>query len=428
MNTTPEHSENKLCEETKSDNLPVIAFGLLLGWLLYSLVKNELTMTLSDYSGHLYTYLPLFDQGTLFEGWKTVPYCMWHVCVLALKALLHIPLEESAAWVSSAFHLFSYLVIYWMILRFSRAHGYEECPKKAAFFAFGLSVVQGLYFDWLGIEGPYVGIFSINPLHNPTQTTVTGFALLCFSLVVDIWGFQENERYLGIFFPVQKNPRKYYLLLTLFLFLSAMAKPTFAEMFIPAVALIMLGKWISHILQKDRSASIYFKHCLNMLLCAVPTLLYILLQFFAYFIWGGSYGADGGLTVTKWLEVWSMFSDNVILSVALGMAFPLFMILIDSRFFVSNNLGRLSLTGYIIGFLEAALLGEGGSKLSHGDFLWPMMCGMLLLWVTAVLRFLVLNKQQRDTPIRRILLDIACCLLCLHIMFGLLFIKNSLLA
>ncbi len=426
MNTAPKHPESNLQEEAKSDNLPVIILGILLGWLVYSLVEHELTLTLSDYSGHTYTYLPLFDQGTWFEGWKTVPYCLWHLCVLSLKTLLHIPLEESAAFVSCTFHLFSYLVIYWMILRFSRAHGYQEDKRKAALFAFGLSVVQGLYFDWLGIEGPYVGIFSINTLHNPTQTAVTGFALLCFALVIDIWGFQKNERYCGIFFPVQENPGKYYLLLTLLLFLSAAAKPTFAEMFIPAVALIMLCEWISRILRKDGSASLYFKHCLNTLLCAVPTLLYILLQFFAYFIWGGSYGADGGFTVTKWLEVWSFFSDNIILSVALGMAFPLFMILIDGRFFIGSDPGRLSLVGYIVGFLEAALLGEGGSKLSHGDFLWPMMCGMLLLWITAALRLLVLNKQQRDTHSKRILLDIACCIFCLHVMFGLLYLKSCL--
>ncbi len=426
MKKPSENSDIRTQEETKSENLPVIILGVLLGWLLYILVKEELTSNLSDYSGHLYTYLSMFDQGTWFEGWKMVPYCLWHICVIALKALLHLPLEESAAWVSCSFHLFSYLVIYWMILRFSQAHGYQEDKWKAAFFAFGLSLVQGLYFDWLGVDGPYVGIFSINPLHNPTQTAVTGFALLCFALVYDIWGFQKKENSRGVFFPVEKNPKKYYLLLALFLFLSAAAKPTFAEMFIPAVALIMLCEWITRILKKDGSASGYFRHCLYTLLSAVPTLLYILLQFLAYFIWGGSYGADEGLIITKWLEVWSLFSDNVILSVALGMAFPLFMILIDLKFFISDDLGRLSLAGYVIGFLEAALLGEGGSKLGHGDFLWPMMSGMLLVWVTASLRLLILNKQQRDTRAKGILLDIACCIFCLHVMFGFLYIKSCL--
>ncbi|MCD7863174.1 MAG: hypothetical protein LUG61_06605 [Lachnospiraceae bacterium] len=366
---------------------------MILSWLVYACVKGEINTSLSDYRGHLYIYLSMFDQGTLLEGWMAVPYCLWHVCVLLLKFLLRLPLDEAAAFVSCGFHLFSYLVKYWMILCYLRANKCKANTTTAAVIAFGLSVVQGLYPDWVGVSGPYLGIFSMNPLHNPTQTTVNGFALLCFALVLDIWGFQKNEHYEGIFFPVQKNPKKYNILLVLFLFLSAAAKPTFAEMFIPAVALIMLFEWIRRIISKDGSASPYFRHCLNMLLCAVPTLLYILLQFLAYFIWGGSYSSDGGFAVTKWLEVWSLYSDNIILSVALGMAFPFFLILIDSRFFVRTDMGRLSLAGYAIGFLEAALLGESGSKLSHADFLWPMMCGMLLVWVTATLRFLILNEQ-----------------------------------
>ncbi|MCD8067333.1 MAG: hypothetical protein LUE87_00285 [Lachnospiraceae bacterium] len=422
MNTESEVSKISKNPETEQGNLPVIILGVALGWLIYSFVKAELSSSLSDYSGHLYVYLPQFDQGSLLEGWKMVPYCLWHVSVILLKVLLHLPLEEAAAWVSCAYNLFSYLVIYWMLLRYAHAHGCKENTQKAAFIAFGLSLVQGIYLDWLGVTGPYVGIFSINPLHNPTQTAVKGFALLCFALILDIWGLQKKEDYHGIFFPVEKNPKKYYLLLTLILFLYAAAKPTLAEMFIPAVALIMLFEWGKRILQKDGSASRYFRHCLNTLLCALPALAYILLQFLAYFIWGGSYGADGGFTVTKWLEVWSLFSDNVILSVALGMAFPLFMILIDSAFFLRDDLGRLSLTGYAIGFLEAALLGEGGSKLSHGDFLWPLMSGMLLVWVAAALRLTVLDQTQRDTRGKKLLLDIAFCIFCFHMMFGFLYI------
>ena len=80
--------------------------------------------------------------------------------------------------------------------------------------------------------------------------------------------------------------------------------------------------------------------------------------------------------------------------------------------------------GYIIGFLEAALLGEGGIKLSHADFIWPMMSGMLLMWMTSTLHLLKLEKEQVDTKGKCILIDGAWVIFCLHVLCGLLYIKE----
>lgn len=142
------------------------------------------------------------------------------------------------------------------------------------------------------------------------------------------------------------------------------------------------------------------------------------MQFLVYFIWGGSYGGGEGLVLTKWLEVWRMFTQNVGLSVACSMAFPLFMLLIDGRWFVKNDWGRLTLTGYLVGFLEAALLGEGGEKLTHGDFLWPMMSGILLMFTASLMRLLVLERTQADTRGKKILLAAAWFLFCIHVLYG----------
>lgn len=112
-----------------------------------------------------------------------------------------------------------------------------------------------------------------------------------------------------------------------------MAKPVFAEMFIPAVGIIMLVEWMMRIVRKDESAVGYFRQCLAMLLCSIPALMYILAQFLAFF--GGGEQESSLLIFTKWMEVWSMYSENIVLSIILGMAFPVFMILIDGRFFAN---------------------------------------------------------------------------------------------
>ena len=423
--------EQKITEEKKRqpdrEDMVVILFGILLGWLIYGIVINQLPKALSDYNGHTYVYLSAFKKGTWFQGWKAVPYCMWHLCVLGMNHILRVPLEVSAAYVTSAFHVFAYFVLYWMIRRYTEHFSVKAGAWKAAMIAFGLSVVQGLYFFWLDVGGRFLGIYSMNPIHNPTHIAVRGFGLLCFCLVYDIWGAQRDPKYRGVFFPVEKGLKKYYGILAGVLFLSAMAKPVFAEMFVPAVGIVMLYRLLELCVKKDGRRADYFRHCVYTFLCAQPALLYILVQFLAYFFWGGSYGADGTFMVTKWMEVWSLYSENIILAVAMGMAFPLLLLLVDGSFFMEDNLGILAYAGYAVGFLEAGLFGEEGSKMSYANFIWPMMCGMMLVWVAAMLRFLVLENNSNNHTKQRIVIDLGWLLFGFHVLCGLLYIQKEMM-
>lgn len=410
-------------EKNKKDGFFVILFAVLLSYLTYIFVLHVLGGIWQDYNGHTYVYIPMFTGGTWVEGWKTVTYCLWHMTVLALNKALRLPMDVSAAYTACLYSLFAYFVLYWMIQRITAAAGGREEPLKASLIAFGLCFAQSLYCFWLDAGGRFLGLYSMNPIHNPTQMCVKGFSLVCLCLVYDIWRRQKDEGYKGLFFKVEKGLRRYYIYLSVMLFLSVLAKPTFAEMFIPAVALVMLWEWIARIIRKDGSAAPYFRQCLSMLLCALPALGYMLLQFVLYFVLGGSYGSEGTLVITKWLEVWSMYTENVGLSVLLGMAFPLFMVLVNAGYFFKDDIGRLAVVCYGVGFLEAALLGES-TVLSFGDFLWPMMSGMLVMWVVAVMRLLVLERTQADTGLKRNLLNVAWSLFFLHVLCGFLYFQE----
>lgn len=403
-------------KKEKNDFLVVFIFGILLCYFSYTYVLRDLEGIYSDYNGHTYVYLPMFTTENWVEGWMMVPYCMWHLVTLFFNKILFVPIQSAAAYTTSVFILFAYIVMYWMIRRVTEAAGSIDSSLRAAVISFGVCVLRAFSFYWLDEDAKY----SMNPIYNPTYMCMRGFSLLCFCLLCDIWGRQKDENYRGIFFRVEKGLKRYYIYLAIMLFLSAMAKPTFAEMFIPAVAFLMLGELLTRLRRRDGSAAPYFRHCVNTLLCAVPTLLYILLQFLVYFIWGGSYGGEEGLVVTKWLEVWRMYTQNVGLSILCSMAFPLFMLLIDGAYFVKSDWGRLALAGYLMGFLEAALLGEGGEKLGHGDFLWPMMSGLLLMFIVSLMRLLVLERTQADTRGKRILLAGAWFLFCIHVLYGIL--------
>lgn len=406
-------------KKNRNDLFIILIFITLLSYLNYIYVLAALPDHLSDYNGHTYAYLPLFTRQTFWDGWKAVPYCAWHLLTLFLHKMLLIPVEVSAAYSTCVFAVFTYLVFYWMLQKVQLRFELGENKVKTAFIAFCLCIAQPLSAFWLDSSA-----FSMNAIHSATYSCVRGFSLLCFCLVCDIWGKQKDPDYQGIFFPVENGLKKYYVCLAFFLFLSAMAKPTFAEVFIPAVALCMLVTWILRIGRKDGSAKPYFRHCLYTFYCAIPTLIYIFAQFAAYFLLGGSYGDGGSLMITKFLEVWKMYSENVVLSIVFSLAFPLFMVLIDPAHFLKTDVGRLPLACLVIGFFEAAFLGEEGPKLSHGDFMWPVMSAMLLTYTVSTLRLMVLEKKQNDTRAKTALLSVAWFLFCLHTLAGILIFKN----
>lgn len=417
---------NKTAKKNTEDFLG-ICYAVVLCYFVYSIVQNQLSYILSDYNGHLYVYYPLFSKEFFIEAWQTVPYFLWHGVVFILENLFHIPIENAAGYTSCFFAVFSYGVIRWVFLKiFEGIDGDSSNSQKASTLAFCLSIVQGIYVDFFDIEGRYLGIFSMNPLHNPTQMCVLGIAVLCMVLTYDIVCMQKKKDYNGIFFHVEKNPKRYYILLAILLLLSTLAKPTFAEMFILAVGIFMLGELCSCTFKDRKQGKKYFKHCFHMFLCSIPALMYILLQSIDYFVMGGSYSGETSVIFTGCGEVWSIFSENIILSIVLGMAFPLYVFLLHPAFFLKTNLGKLGIISYLVGLMEALFLAESGIKFTHANFMWPMCSGMAMMWLVSVIEMVMLEKQAVSKR-KNILVQIGWFIFAAHVLCGYLYIKELLI-
>ncbi len=405
----------------------IALFAVILAFITYLFSMQEFQNDLSDFAGHVYTYIPLLKGEGGMGGWMAVPYFMWHLCVMLLEGCTPVPLEAAAALTSSFFAVFGFYVLCWMIYRIMKKYQLEMSPVQTGLLAFSLSVIQPVYMYWFDTTNQYLGQFSINPLHNPTHMCVKPFSLLCLCFTYDILEKYRNPEHTGVFISVISGMKKAYISLSVTLLLSCMAKPTFAEMFIPTVGFMMLFTWIGQVLRKETGAGAYFRKCLTMLLVSAPALLYILMQFLAYFIFGGSYGGDGGgIVITEWMQVWKLYSENVTASIVLGMGFPLLLVVFNGKYFVQDTLGRLALVGYIVGVLECALLGESGGKITHGDFLWPMMSGMTLLWVVALMRLAVLERTQNKSRLQQICIQTAWFVFYLYVLFGIIFLWNAL--
>ncbi len=415
-------------EKTREYPIAVVVFGILLAFLSYRTVLASLPDHLSDFNGHTYVYLPFFfRKETLSQGLGAAPYCLWHLITLFGYKILRIPLENAAAYTNALFAVLSYMVFVWFIRKISERTNRPMGSMAAAAISFGLCILQPLEAEWMKVAGAGLSPFSLNPLHNPTYLAVRPFSVLCFCLVADIWGKQRDEGYHGIFFRVENGLKKYYIALSVILFLSAAAKPTFAEMFIPSVGLMMLIYWGREALKKDGSGRKAFGQLLALFITALPAIIYILIQFFAYFIFGGSYGDGGSLVITPFLYVWGLFTENVGLSLLLAMAFPLFVFLLDSRNILQSLMGKLALFSFAVSFLEAAFLGES-TKLTHGDFLWPMISGMLLVYLAALADLIALEGEDEESPVKRGLLLIAWGLFGVQVLCGVLYASSMIAA
>jgi hypothetical protein len=324
-----------------------------------------------------------------------------------------IPLKYASAYSACVFVALSYGVFSWALKKAVEFYSDYMNDFSISFVAFMLCIVQPISVPWA--DG---SAFSPNPLYNPTQMCVRAFAVLCFCLLSDIWGFQENEDYVGRYFHVEAGIGKHYVLLAFFLFMSTLAKPTFAEMFIPAVAITMLVKWIIRIHKKNEPGK-YFKHCLFTFYAAIPALLCILFQFFTYFLFSGhGVTADGSFIITEFLEVWKIYSDNVILSVILSLAFPIMIVVMDARSFIKQSDKLLIIVCLIISFFEAAFFGESGGKFANCNFFWPLMSAMLLAFFVAAERLVVLSAKDCEKRYQRVLIYFGWFLLVLHALFG----------
>ena len=396
-----------------SDYLPILGFALLLSYFMYQTVMHALPADMTDYNGHVYTYLATFTGSSAFRSWMMSPYYMWHSVALFFRLVLRLPIEESAVASSCFFYLASYFITVFMIKKWCANKNIRASVTLIGFSSFALTMIQPIWISFLDVGiARALGAFSINPLYNPTHMTARPFALLCFMLTADLWELEGGHK--PVFFGQSK--KRTLMLLAIALFFSALAKPVFAEMFIPAVGVAML--------LRCRSVKYLKENLIPAFVAALPTVIIIFLMYFLYVKVGGSYVDSEGVVITSFLQVWSYFSENIPLSILFMMSFPIYILVIDCKNFLATSIGKLGTISFIIGFLEAAFLGEGGEKFYHGNFIWPMMFAALLLWASAFLHFLSMETKSSSRS-AKVLIMIGWILILIHVHYGFQYLFDS---
>ncbi|MBQ7774953.1 MAG: hypothetical protein IJ379_03445 [Lachnospiraceae bacterium] len=243
--------------------------------------------------------------------------------------------------------------------------------KKADALTLGgamlLNMVMPFFFEWAG-KYRYVSYQSGNLWHNSTYLCMKLLALLAM-----LCYFRLEKSY------AEKIEWKQWLFFAVTLVITTGIKPSFLTVFAPAMALKLL--W--DLFHKVPFKQIFLFGCAVLPACGV-----VLWQNMVLF------GEDTGqgFALNPWFT-FSLHADRPKAAVLCSIAFPLVVLVFslkelwkDKKYFFA-----WLMTG--IGFLEALLLAETGSRANDGNFLWGYCFAIFYIFVVSFVKWLKLWKK-----------------------------------
>ncbi len=249
-----------------------------------------------------------------------------------------------------------------------------------------------------GIERRYLGVFTPNPWHNQTYLAARPFAIIAFVLFVKIICYYE-----------EKIDIKDYVLFSVALLVATIAKPSFTLVLGSAALPFMIVRFVV-------SKFSTLKNSILLGICFLPTIIDLYMQFFGMF--GAESTDEGGGIAYGFLDTWYLFSENIPLSLALALAFPIIVLLFNLRAFVDNRSYRFAWEFLLAGTLEFMFLKENGERFQHANFAWGYMYGLFFIFLMSTW---LLVKNTVDKKNHVIVLCIEWLGLMVHLAAGIIY-------
>ena len=332
----------------------------------------------TDYKPHTEFALE-FDWSSLGKSIVVLAHPLWHFFTsIFVKAFYFAPVIacglSTAIFCSLTFLVTRAILIYYV--------DDSKYNLVCDVFAMLLMYMQPLYIKQFN-PNQIIGQGSPFMLHNPTSLAVQPFALICTFILIKI---------LKTYFKDKNNPTfKEYLRLSFFSFLSTLAKPSFLQVFLPAIFVLLI---VPLILNKFKD----IKFCLKLVAAFTPSILNIIRVLIFEFIFPTS--SDGGIAI-EFFSVWSAQSPFVPLSIILAAGFCLFYIILKNKKIINKLDIGFILICWIIGILEFGFITETGYRKFHGNFSWGYCTSLSLMYVFVTAELLK-NSLSRISSIKRL--------------------------
>lgn len=387
--------------------------------IIYRYTRNEINSdTYVDLHDHIWQAEHLSPE-TFKMIWIQRPYMLWHLCAKFCGDFLKMPWDEAGALANGIFSVLNCLVTFFLVDRIAEKAGKSGSGVAAAVVSGLLSFSMPWYVKWFN-SYHYEGQYGINAFFNPTHVAVKPFGLLAFLYAVDLILLYRGKE--TVFCRGEKSKKYLYALFGVSLFVSVFAKPTFLFMLLPAGVIYLCVDMGRALLKKDGSWKKVWGFMWRIGCVSIPSVIYLAVSYAAFYMWGGT-NADSRVAVYPIFTAWSMFSPNIFKSWVFSMVFPIWMVATSPKYFFKSVEGQLALTGYLVGTTEYAFLVETGSKLTYCSFAWEMISGMLLVWVVAGAKLVMLTHDTEQSAWRNIVVLVGWGLLVIHLFCGFYYIN-----
>lgn len=254
------------------------------------------------------------------------------------------------------------------------------CPGALA-----LNLVMPFFVRWAGMYR-YVSYQSGNVWHNSTY-----ICMRLAAVIFMIFYLRYEKLYAGESYKI-----KHWLILAAVLAVTTFIKPSFLTVFAPALAIKLLWDLIKN---KVRLLKVLVKG-----LIVVPSLGVMLWQNSVLF----GDDTENGFRIS-FMETFSFHADHPKVTVLLSLAFPLavgIFILADvliklikdrdkKAIFKLDGVYVFSILMGIVGFAEAILLIETGSRSRDGNFLWGYSIALFFLYLTSFVRWTGFLEEKK---------------------------------
>ncbi len=288
----------------------------------------------------------------------------------------------------------------------NRTTGVRLLSSGVTICLFFLSMLYSLDLKVLGINYRYAGTLSPNPWHNATYMAARPFMILAFIYGVKLLSGYEDG----------KVKRSDYIIFAIVMLLSTMAKPSYTIVHMGAFGLATIYRLV-----KAKGAT--FKSTLVLACAYIPTIVDLLYQYSGVFSGTATTGEEKGIGISLF-RVWSIYSDNIPLSIFLAGAFPICVLAFNFKILKTNAYYRFAWQVYATGLVMYALLYEKGPRDAHGNFGWGYICGLFIVFMVSIMVLLknTLRKIAREEVLRikgLIIIALQWILLIIHTLMGL---------
>ena len=311
-----------------------------------------------------------------------ISYPVWHLLFLLVEKVQSIRLgiacniSTVSAATTGIFEAIVYLVTVYLLCRYSTW-------KKALWV---MPVISGMLLIMGPLSVPaltdnyYLGQFNPNVWHNPTTIAVKGITLVVFFIYVEI--IEENNR-------SKKQELLLYFMATVLLFASAFFKPSFYQMFVPALFVYCV---IELIVTKGK----YLKREIGIGFTVLPVTILAVAQMMT------SFGGEGDGIGIQFMYVWHCFARHPFGSLLISIPFPLLVYIGQWKNIWKEKKMTLAVLAFLSAVGQFAVLYTKNTPLS-GDFIWGAYLAVGILNLVAVLALCKNVKEKNKITIYHIL-------------------------